>query len=483
MTRASILIVTLVLAPVFGIAEIPTFTKDIAPILYENCVSCHRPGEIAPMPLRDYKEVRPWAQAIKSAITVGEMPPWPADPGNTFPMRNEWRLTQDEIDVVTAWADGGAPRGDGQPPDMPEFSDGWTVGREPDYVFELPVEYEIPAEGEEEYLDFYVEIPFEEDRFAEILEARPGNHAVVHHFGTFVIDPLPGARILNGKMVNEDGEPLTRKQANTADRARRSEGSETRIQQAVFNQFNLPGTSKLISFAPGRGVERHRPGTGKRLTAGKWIKFTMHYNATGKPEKDRSRLGVWFNTKPVTHEVLTRQGGNPVPTDPQGHDIYIVNGEEIVSSIDANGKRVRPKIPTIPPYAENWKITGITPVTEDITLYGMSPHMHLRGKSLRWILTWPDGREDTILDVPNFDFNWQIHYELVEPLKIPAGSKITAIGVYDNSLYNRWNPGPQLEVYWGEQSWDEMYQAFTEYSIDSLDLTKQAADSEENNDP
>ena len=101
--------------------------------------------------------------------------------------------------------------------------------------------------------------------------------------------------------------------------------------------------------------------------------------------------------------------------------------------------------PNIPPYAENWHLTGITPITEDITLYAMSPHMHLRGKSLRWVVTYPDGHEQTILDVPKFDFNWQINYELAEPLHIPAGSKIAGIGVYDNSLKNKWNPARSLK--------------------------------------
>ena len=110
-------------------------------------------------------------------------------------------------------------------------------------------------------------------------------------------------------------------------------------------------------------------------------------------------------------------------------------------------------------------------MTEDITLYAMSPHMHLRGKSLKWVIVYPDGREQTILNVPKFDFNWQFNYELKEPLKIPAGSKILGLGVYDNSIRNKWNPGPHLEVYWSEQSWDEMYQPFTEYSVDSQDLT------------
>ncbi len=109
--------------------------------------------------------------------------------------------------------------------------------------------------------------------------------------------------------------------------------------------------------------------------------------------------------------------------------------------------------------------------------------MHLRGKSLRWVVTFPDGREETILDVPEFDFNWQIHYELAEPMHIPAGSKITGIGVYDNSLNNRWNPGPQLEVYWGPQSWDEMYQAFTEYTVDSQNLAEMLDTTDEGQQP
>jgi hypothetical protein len=462
--------------PAFALAasETPTFTEDVAPILYKNCVSCHRPGEIGPMPLRTYEEVRPWAEAIRSTTEIREMPPWYAVPEKSLPMRNERNLTSEEIATLAAWADAGAPRGAGELPPLPDLVEGWTVGRAPDYVFELPVEYEIPPEGEEEYLDFYVPVPFEEDRFAEILEMRPGNRALVHHCGAFVVDLPEGARVVEGKLVKEDGSPWSAKKADEA-APRRSEG----FRQAVFNQLSLEGTSKLISFVPGRGVERHQPGTGKRIAAGKWIKFTMHYNPNGQPEKDRTKLGVWFNTRPVTHEVFTRQGGNPVPTDPFGHDIYVVNGVEYAETVDENGKTNRPEMPNIPPYAENWKIVGITPVTEDITLYGMSPHMHLRGKSLRWIITWPDGREQTILDVPEFDFNWQIQYELAEPLKIPAGSKITAVGTYDNSLYNRWNPGPHLEVYWGEQSWDEMYQAFTEYTIDSQDLaTRQATEND-----
>ena len=462
-------VVVIVGRPVFaagGAEETPTFTKDVASILFENCVTCHRPDHIAPMTLGSYEEVRPWARSIKDVVVARVMPPWGADPNNSLKFRNERYLDQDEIDTIVGWVDGGAPKGnDADLPAPPHFVDGWTYeGGEPDYVLPMPIEYEIPAEGEEDYIDFWSPIPWEEDRFAEVLELRPGNYAVTHHSGVYTRDLPAGKQVVDGFLVDDDTAQVV---------ARDAVENEGRVEQSVFNEVNLPGSSKLLSYVPGRGVERHRPGTGKRLAAGKWMRWTLHYNPIGQAATDRHRLGIWFNTKPVTHEVLTRQAGNAFPTDAFGNDIYIVEGEQIRPTRDPDtGKIIAAKIPNIPPYKDDWKITGITPINEPVTLFALSPHMHLRGKSLRWVVTYPDGREETILDVPNFDFNWQIHYELETPLHLPAGSKITGIGVYDNSLNNRWNPGPHLEVYWGQQSWDEMYQAFTEYTIDSQDLTK-----------
>ena len=447
-------------------AESPTFTKDVAPIIFDNCVTCHRPNHIAPMSLGSYEEARPWARSIKDVVVSRVMPPWGADPANSLKFSNERSLDQDEIDTIVAWVDAGSPKGnDADLPAVPEFADGWTYeGGEPDYIIPMPIEYEIAAEGEEDYLDFWSPMPWEQDRFAEVLELRPGNFAVTHHSAIYTRDLPAGKRVVDGILIDDESDAAVIRDAIE---------NEGRVEQSVFNEVNLPGSSKLLSYVPGRGVERHQPGTGKRLAADKWMRWTLHYNPIGVPTTDQHKLGIWFNTKPVTHEVLTRQAGNAFPTDPFGNDIYIVEGEEIKPTRDGEtGKVVRAKIPNIPPYADDWKITGITPVIEPITLYALSPHMHLRGKSLRWVVTYPDGREQTILDVPNFDFNWQIHYELAEPLHLPAGSKITGIGVYDNSLNNRWNPGPHLEVYWGQQSWDEMYQAFTEYVVDSQDLTK-----------
>ena len=438
-------------------AGVPTFAKDVAPIVYEKCATCHRAGEVAPMTLLSYEDVRPWAKVIKTKVMAREMPPWGADPEHSLKMRNDKSLSRQQIDTIAAWVDGGAPRGnDADMPAVPKFAEGWTNGSEPDAILEMPVEFQIPAEGEVGVQMFYSKIPFTEDKFAEMLEIRPGNRAVLHHAGVFVVDIPEGAQIVNGRLVAPDGKIAD-------DRAR----SDFRAEAAM----GLPGSNKLLSWVPGRGLDRHRPDIGKRIPAGKYLNWQLHYNPTGKPEKDRTKLGIWFNKVPVTHELLIRQAGDPLATTKGGLSLYRAEGKEIEYAAEEGSTRRRSRTPNIPPYAEDWSLTGITPVTEDITLYTMSPHMHLRGKSLKWVVVYPDGREQTILDVPKFDFNWQIDYELETPLHIPAGSKILGIGKYDNSARNKWNPAPNLPVYWSEQSWDEMYQPFTLYSVDSQTVT------------
>ncbi|PYR04672.1 MAG: hypothetical protein DMG00_22940 [Acidobacteria bacterium] len=438
-------------------ANVPTFSKDIAPLVFNNCATCHRPGEVAPMSLLSYEDVRPWAKVIKNKVQSREMPPWGADPDHSLKMRNDRSLTRQQIETIAAWVDGGAPRGnDADLPPVPKFADGWTVGTQPDVVLEMPVEFSIPAEGELGVQMFYAPVPFKEDKFAEILELHPGNRAVVHHAGVFVVDIPEGAKIVDGRLIMSDGKASTDRGA----------GGPPRNEVGA-----LPGSSKLLSWVPGRGVDRHRADVGKRIPAGKYINWQVHYNPTGRPEKDRTKLGIWFNKVPVTHELLIRQAGDPLATTRGGLSLYRAEGKEVEYTADEGTTRRRSKTPNIPPYAESWSLTGITPVTEDITLYAMSPHMHLRGKSLKWVIVYPDGHEQTILDVPHFDFNWQIQYELEEPLHIPAGSKILGIGYYDNSPKNKWNPAPEKEVYWSEQSWDEMYQPFTEYSVDSQTLS------------
>ena len=458
MTRVACLFVgSLAIAASAYAAPVPTFTKHVAPIVFNNCATCHRAGEVAPMTLTSYDDVRPWAKVIKNKVMSREMPPWGADPAHSLKMRNDRSLTQAQIDTIVAWVDGGAPKGsDADLPPMPAFAEGWTFGREPDAILEMPVDFSIPAEGELGVQMFYSKVPWNEDKFAETLEIRPGNRAVVHHAGVFVVDIPEGATIVDGRLVMPGGTASTDRGAGAAGRA---------------GDTALPGANKLLSWVPGRGVDSHRTDIGKRIPAGKYINWQIHYNPIGKAAHDRTRLGIWFNKVPVTHELLIRQAGDALATTKGGLSLYRAEGKEVEYTADEGSTRRRSKTPNIPPYAEDWSLTGITPVTEDITLYAMSPHMHLRGKSLRWVIVYPDGKEQTILDVPKFDFNWQIEYELEQPLKIPAGSKILGIGKYDNSPKNKWNPAPNLDVYWSEQSWDEMYQPFTLYSVDSQALS------------
>ena len=440
-------------APARG-AETPTFAADVAPILHEECASCHRPGDIAPMALLTYREVRPWSRAIKDKVVSREMPPWHAAPGGV-PIRNARGLTQDEIDTIAAWVDGGAPLGDpAQLPPPPTFSDDeWhhPSGRPPDHVLPMPVEMEIPAQGELPYITLYSEIPFEEDVFANAIEMLPSNRSVVHHLSVNVTTLPEGTVLVDGRAQDAQGARLS----DEAIRAARGSDSNA-----------LGGATKLICFVPGRGFEMFRPGVAKRVPAGRALQWSLHYNATGRPETDRSRIGIWLSDAPVTHEMLSRTIGSPLPTTPDRTLPVIVNGEEVP----------RREVPVIPPFADDWAIAMQTDVTEPITFYAISPHMHLRGKDMRFRLVWPDGRDEVLLDVPRYDFNWQTEFELVEPLRIPAGSRLVVEGHYDNSPRNRYNPAPHREVYWGEQSWDEMFEGWIKYSIDSQDLTKPAID-------
>src|SRR5438093_3361547 len=192
-------------------ASVPTFAKDVAPIMFEKCASCHRTGEVAPMTFLSYDDVRPWAKVIRSKVLAREMPPWGADPDHSLKFRNDRSLSKQQIDTIVAWVDGGAPKGsDADMPAVPTYADGWTAGREPDYILEMPLEFSIPAEGELGVQMFYTPVPFKEDRFAETLEIRPGNRAAVHHLGVFVVDIPAGARIDDqGRLITKDGKPST----------------------------------------------------------------------------------------------------------------------------------------------------------------------------------------------------------------------------------------------------------------------------------
>ena len=406
-------------AAILGAAESaakPTFTKDIAPLLHERCAYCHRAGDIGPMPLLTYEQVRPWSAAIKQSVQQRRMPPWFADPHySTF--RNDRRLADAQIATVVAWVNAGSPKGDEKEmPPPPRFTEGWSFQRPPDLVVEMPLEVKVQAKGVLDLQNYYIKVPFSEETFVEAVELRPGNRRVVHH------------SIVNIVEIPEAVEP---KDLLTGEKHGR----------VIW---------KLIGQAPGKGAESHWPGVAKRIKPGTYFEFNMHYTPTGKEETDRTKLGIWFSKEPIHHEVITSIAAT---------EIY------------REGKLTRrADLPNIPAGADNWPIVGVMRVKDDITVYSMSPHMHFRGKDMQYSVKYPDGRDEVLLNVPKYNYEWQLNYEFATPPKIPAGSVITVRAHYDNSANNAKNPAPGEEVTWGQQSWNEMFVPWIEYSIDKNNL-------------
>ncbi len=373
-----------------------TFNKDVAPIFYKNCVSCHRPGEIAPMSLVTFKEVRPWAKAIREKVVTREMPPWHADPQHGE-WTNDRRMTREEIDTIAAWVDQGAKEGQAKdltPP--PTFATGWQIGN-PDIIFQMPAEFEVPAEGEVPYQYFTVPTNFKEDRYIEAMEARAGNLSVVHHIVIYVREP---------------GEQKARKRDI--------------------------GTGLLGALSPGQTPFKAQPGTAKLIKAGSDLIFQLHYTPTGTAAKDRSMVGLIFSKAPVKKVITTTAA----------FDVGFV----------------------IPPGAANFEVKAVYEFDEDSHIISLMPHMHLRGKDITYRAIYPDGRSEVLLAIPRYNFNWQVYYYPVRPLAMPKGTRIEAVAHYDNSTNNPRNPDPSREVRFGEQTWEEMMNAFIDITSDSENL-------------
>ena len=405
-----------------GDESVPTFSRDVAPIFYGKCISCHRPGEVAPMSLITFRDARPWARAIHEKVTTREMPPWHADRRYGV-FRNDLSLAQPEIDTIAAWAAGGAREGDpADLPPLPELTEGWQIGT-PDMVFEMPVDYEVPTSGTVEYQYFDVPTNFTEDRWMQAGEARPGDRAHVHHIVVYVREPEPNARpkVVSVRPILPAGQRPS-PQALGALAARAG-------QRPVGG-----GDAMLVNWAVGEDAPVHAPGTAKRIPAGSTLVFQMHYTTDGEPGVDRSKLGLIFAKEPPAHEVRTGMILNPLFE--------------------------------LPPGAANHGVEAEATFSADVKVWTMHPHMHLRGKDMTYTVTYPDGRTEIVLRVPRFDFGWQTDYWLADPLLLPRGSKMHVSAHFDNSAANRANPDPTATVRWGDQTWEEMMIGFFTYTVE-----------------
>ena len=418
----------------------PTFSKDVAPILYKNCTNCHRPGEIAPMSLLTYKDARPWAKSIGTHVANGSMPPWHADPAFGH-FLNDRSLSAADKATIVKWVAAGAP--EGNPSDLPPpptYPGGWTIG-EPDAVFTMQEDYPVPASGEVVYQ--YLEIPtnLTEDKWVQAFEVKPGDPKAVHHVIVYARPPASAAppQPAPGAAAAPRPAPLFDFAPNMEIPPGQTGGRPLPPEQRKpIGPNDRPPVRlgpSVGGFAPGQFLRVYQDGTAMKLPAGTTLVFQMHYTTYGKATTDRTRIGVKYAKTPPQTQLRW-------------------------ASL-ANGAL------HIPPGASDHRVDAEVTIGQDVTLWSMLPHTHVRGKRWTYEITYPDGRKETILAVPKYDFNWQTDYVFTQPLKMPKGTKVHATAWYDNSTANKSNPDATKDVWWGDQTWEEMMYTGLTFSIDA----------------
>jgi hypothetical protein len=374
-----------------------TFNKDIAPIVFKSCASCHHPGEVAPFSLLTYEDVRKRDKQIQTVTADHYMPPWKsaAACGRFI---GERRLEVEEIELISRWVEQGSAEGDLHDlPKTPEFSNDWKLG-EPDIVLSMLHSCSIPADGPDIYRNFVFDVDVPEGKFIKAIEFRPGNRRIVHHAALSM--DLDGKARQKFELTPADG----------------FEGA------AIAGEL-LPGS--LAAWTPGRNPLPLPKGFSLPWKRGIGLVLQLHLHPSGKPETERSSIGLYFTDEPPRRSMV---------------DIAL-----IYKKID------------IPPGEREYQCRDEFTVPADTDLYGLFPHMHLLGREFKLTAQMPSGEELTLLWIKDWDFNWQSDYQFEKPVRLPAGTKIVMQTVHDNSVENIRNPNrPPRRVKWGEQTTDEM---------------------------
>ena len=402
-----------------------TFNKDVLPILQANCQGCHRPGQAAPMSLLTYETTRPWAKAMKAAVLSRKMPPWFADPQYGH-FANDQSLKQSDIDVIVKWADAGAPQGDAKdapaPIQWPEG--GWQI--KPDLIVDGPV-YDVPAKTVVEWTWVPVPSGFTKDTWVTSVEVKTETPQVTHHiclsFRPHTPDVEYGVMRTNRQNIDRDAEGVETVESKLRSR------QQTEAAQRTANGAPRGGPGGIEEcYEPGRPAADFRiHSAAKLIPAGTDVWVNLHYTPNGTPIKDHVQIGFTVAKDEPKRRYLAMSTSSP--NDPEQF--------------------------AIPPNDPNWESPpAVVTFNQDVELVGLMPHMHLRGKDMVFQLEYPDGKKETILNVPRYDFNWQLWYDT--SIKVPKGTKMTVIAHYDNSVNNKFNPNPNRTVYYGDQTWEEM---------------------------
>ena len=371
--------------------QVPSYEKEIGPIIAQNCAACHREGGIAPFALDSHTMVMGWSQMIREVLMTKRMPPGQID-SHIGDFINDMVLVDEDAQKIVHWIEAGSPK-DGITDPLtalvwPETE--WAFG-EPDYIVEIP-EQSIPATGILDYYNVMVELDLEEDRWVRASQYIPGDRTVLHHTLHSLVAPgeTRGGSLLGGE----------------------------------------PDRPDIAPYIPGQAPRMEPPNTGGLLKAGTRIAMQMHYTTTGKESVDASRIGIWFYPKGfIPEERMTGQCAC----------------------------HFTPTWVNIPPLDPDYEMTQSFTIEKDAKLFAFTPHMHFRGKRMRFSAEYPDGTSEELINIANYNYNWQLAYTYKEPKAVPAGTVITATGAFDNSEQNKMNPDANRSVPWGLQSWDEMF--------------------------
>ena len=378
-----------------------TYSGHIARILQDNCQNCHRDGQVAPFALTNYKEARTWMTEIGAYTESRLMPPWKAAAGVAH-YTNDISLTDQEIEFIQRWVDAGAPLGNEEEiPPSPKFNDGWTLG-EPDLIIEMPEEYVIGPEGEDDYRHFVIPHEAIGDRFVEAVDVQPGNRSVVHHVLAY---------------------------ADTSGKARELDEAAEGPGYTRFGDVGFKPASLIGGWAPGSRPTPTPKGTGRWLPKQCDVVLQVHYYRTGVEERDRTKIGLYFSK--AERPVATRVG-------------VVINRD---FKIPADETEVQVKA----------QLT----IKEPSYLYSVAPHMHLIGETMQVTAHRPDGSTLPIVRIDDWDFNWQGSYHFKDLHKLPKGTEVRLVATFNNSEDNPNNPNsPPETITWGEKTTDEMCIAF-----------------------
>ena len=376
-----------------------TFSEHIAPIVYEKCGSCHRPGESGPFSLTNFQEVSRWGKLIATVTQKRYMPPWHAQPASVQ-YRDERRLSDAQIELIQDWVKQGMPEGDAKKaPAFPAFPKGWQLG-EPDLVVKLPKAFHVPASGPDIYRNFVIPVGLAEDRWIRAIEFRPTAPKVVHHLIAYG-DPTGTARSFEASAL-----------------------------AGFAGQANPRGSATLALWAGGTQPHYLPEGVARTFAKGTDLILQEHFHPTGKEEIEQTVVGLYFAKSAPERRIIAVQ--MPVSFG-------------LFAGVD------------IPAGEKNYSVSDSFTLPIDVEAFGVSAHAHYIGKSMKLTATLPTGEVKTLLWVKNWDFSWQDGYIFSDFVGLPKGTRLDSEVTWDNSAENLRNPAsPPVRVTWGEASNEEM---------------------------